>query len=153
MREYGININDRPGKWALVHKEYAFNPNVSSFMPDEDVLTAIGFRLGKRILVRKCWDFYVADDIRNELCNEYVVEIDDQNKEWMVVAPRGGRWSKDKDGEGGESNIISREEWEEGEDKNGGSPSPRQEEPRQGPLNRLLRILHGTPFLDSTARQ
>ena len=153
MREYGINIDDRPGKWALVHEEYAFNPDVLSFMPDEDVLAAIGKRLGERILTRKRWDFDVADDIRDELCNEYVVENDNQNKEWMVVAPRGGRWSKDNDGEGDESNIISREEWEEGEDKNGGSPSPRQEEPRRGPLDRLLRILRGTPFLNGTARQ
>ena len=126
-REYSININDRAGKWALVHKEYAFNPNVSSFVPDKDVLAAIGKRLGKRILAQKRRDFDVADNIRNELCDKYVVEIDDRNKEWMVVVPRGGRWLKDNDGEGDENNIVSREEWEEGEDEDGGSPSPRQE--------------------------
>ncbi len=75
----------------------------------------------------KRWDFDMADDIRNKLWDKYVVEIDDQNKEWMVVAPRGGRWSKDDNGEGYESNIVSREECEEGEDKDGGSPSPWQE--------------------------
>ena len=80
------------GTWALVHKEYAFNPDVSLFVPDKDVLAAIGKRLGKRILARKRQDFDVAD--------EYVGEINDQNKEWMVVVPRGGRWSKDDDGEG-----------------------------------------------------
>jgi hypothetical protein len=35
----------------------------------------------------------------------------------MVVAPRGGRWSKDNDGKGDESNIVSREKWEEWEDE------------------------------------
>ena len=97
LREYGINIGDRADKWALLHKEYAFNPDVLSFVLDKDVLIAIEKRLGERILRRKRWDFNVAEDIHDELRDEYVVEIDDPNKEWMVVAPRGGRWPKDND--------------------------------------------------------
>ena len=81
LREYSININDRAGEWALIHEEYAFNLNMSSFVLNEDFLTAIGKRLGERILVRKCRDFGVAEDIRNELWDKYVVEIDNQNKE------------------------------------------------------------------------
>ena len=119
LREYSININDRAGKWTLVSKAYAFNPNVLSFVPNKDILAAIGKRLGKRILAQKRQDFNVADNIRDKLPDEYVVEIGDQNKEWMVVASRGGQWSKDNNGEGDESNIMSREEWEEGEDKDG----------------------------------
>jgi hypothetical protein len=96
LREYGININNRAGKWAPVHKkEYIFNPNVSSFVPNEDVLAAIEKRLGKRILAQKHRDFDVADNTRYKLCDKYVVETNDQNKEWMVVAPRGGWWSKE----------------------------------------------------------
>ena len=81
LREYSINIDDRAGKWALIHEEYAFNLNMSSFVPNEDFLTTIVKRLGERILVRKCRDFGVAEDIRNELWDKYVVEIDNQNKE------------------------------------------------------------------------
>ena len=44
-REYGINIEDRAGEWALVHEEYPFNPDVSSFVPGKDVLWAIKKRL------------------------------------------------------------------------------------------------------------
>ena len=40
LRENSININNRVGKWALVHEEYAFNPNVPSFVPNKDVLEA-----------------------------------------------------------------------------------------------------------------
>ena len=116
-REYGINNNKRAGKWALVHKEYIFNPNVLSFVPDKDVLTAIGKRLGERILMQKQRDFDVANDTPNKLRNKYVVEIDDQNKEWMVVVLRGGRLLKDDDRKGDENNIVSREEWEEGKDE------------------------------------
>ena len=47
LREYGINIDNRAGEWDLVNKEHAFNPNVSSFVPDEDILVAIG-RGGER---------------------------------------------------------------------------------------------------------
>ena len=58
-------------------------------MPDKDVITAIGKKLGKRILARKRHDFDLAEDIGNKLHNDYVVEINDRSKEWMVVAPRG----------------------------------------------------------------
>ena len=51
-----------------------------------------GKRVGERILLQKHWDFAVADNIRAELCDKYVVEINNHNKEWMVMAPRGGRW-------------------------------------------------------------
>ena len=86
---------------------------------DEDVLAAIKKRLGERILAQKRHDFNVADDTCDKLHNKYVVEIDNQNKEWMVVAPRGRGWSKNDNRERDESNIVSREEWEEGEDKDG----------------------------------
>ncbi len=59
----------------------------------------------------------LGSNIRAKLCNEYMVEINDQNKEWMVVAPRDRRWPKDNNREGDESFIVSREEREEGEDK------------------------------------
>ena len=63
--------------------------------------TTIGKRLGERILAPKRQDFDAVDNMRDKLRDEYVVEIDDQNK----------------DGEGDESNIVSREEWEDGEAK------------------------------------
>ncbi len=46
--------------------------------------------------MRKRRNFDMANDICKELHDEYVVEIDNQNKEWMVVAPKGRRWSNDK---------------------------------------------------------
>ena len=85
--------------------------------------TTIGKRLGKRILAQKRQDFDVAEGIHDELHDKYAVEIDNQNKEWMMVAPRGGWWSKDGDGEGDELNIVSREEWEKGEGKDGDGSS------------------------------
>ena len=51
-RGYGINIGDRAGEWALVHKEYAFNPNVLFFVPDKDLLVAIGKGGGEYPTVR-----------------------------------------------------------------------------------------------------
>ncbi len=120
LREYSINIDNRAGEWALVHEEYTFNPDVSSFVPNKDVLAAIRKRLvGQRILAWKRQNFAVANNISNKLHDKYVLAIDNQNKEWKAVVPRGGRWSKDNNGEGDESNIVSREEWEEGEDEDG----------------------------------
>ncbi len=90
-----------------------------SFVPDEDVIVAISKKLGKRILTRKHRDLYLADNTRDELLNEYVVEINNGSKEWMAVAAWGRWWSND-DIEGREEcNIVSMEEWEKEEDKGG----------------------------------
>ncbi len=88
-------------------------------MPDKHVITAIGKKLGKRILVWNCCNFNLADNISNELRDKYMVDIDNGSKESMVLVPRG-RWWSNEDNEGGdESNIMSKEEGEEEEDKVG----------------------------------
>ena len=55
-------------------------------------------------------------NIRDELREEYVVEIDDENKEWMIVSPRGAMWSNNGN-DGGRGNIVSKEEWDAEDDK------------------------------------
>jgi hypothetical protein len=108
--KYNVNIDDRAGEWALLSEEYIFNKAESSFIPDESIIAAIGKRLGERILARKRRDFEMADAIRDELRNDYVVEIDDGNKEWIIVSPRGAMWSNDDDDDG--MNVVSKEEWD-----------------------------------------
>ena len=114
--DYNVNIDDKSGEWALLHEEYQLNINESSFVPDEKVQAMIGKKLGDRILARKARNFDLADDIRDELLNEYVVEVDDRAKEWMVVSPRGGQWSLNDDDSDNETNIVSKQEWEEEDD-------------------------------------
>ena len=110
---YNVNIDDRAGEWALLSEEYMFNKAESSFIPEETIIAAIGKRLGDRILARKRRDFDMADDIRDELRNDYVVEIDDGNKEWMIASPRGAMWDTNDDNEnGGGMNVVSKEEWD-----------------------------------------
>jgi hypothetical protein len=67
-------------------------------------------KLGDRILARKARNFDLADDIREELLRDYMVDVDDRAKEWMVMAPEGGVWADDDDVED-ETNIVSKEEW------------------------------------------
>ncbi|KAL3771369.1 hypothetical protein ACHAWU_004642 [Discostella pseudostelligera] len=112
--EFNVNIDDKSGEWALLHEEYQLNINESAFVPDENVQVMIGKKLGDRILARKARNFDLADDIRDELLNEYVVEIDDRAKEWMVSNPRGGQWSLNGDNE--VNNIVSKQEWDEEDD-------------------------------------
>ncbi|KAL3808132.1 hypothetical protein ACHAXA_004578 [Cyclostephanos tholiformis] len=116
-REYEINIDNRASEWALLHEEYIFNADMSSFIPDNDKCVMIGKKLGERILARKRRDFDLADDIRDKLCGQYVVEIDDRSKEWMVIAPKGGRWLNDDNEIKDNSNIVSKEEWDKEEDE------------------------------------
>jgi cysteinyl-tRNA synthetase len=117
---YNVNIEDRAGEWALLNEEYTFNSAGSSFMPDETIIATIGERLGDRILARKRRDFDTADDIRDELRDDYAVEIDDGNKEWTIVSPRGAMWADDdndyNNDDGGGKNVVSKEEWDAEDD-------------------------------------
>ncbi len=71
---------------------YSTNSAESSFIPDVTIIATIGKRLGDGILARKRRVFDMADDTRDELRNDYVVKIDDGNKEWMIVFPHGAMW-------------------------------------------------------------
>eukprot|EP00578_Thalassiosira_sp_NH16_P002805 CAMPEP_0181132418 /NCGR_PEP_ID=MMETSP1071-20121207/30983_1 /TAXON_ID=35127 /ORGANISM="Thalassiosira sp., Strain NH16" /LENGTH=552 /DNA_ID=CAMNT_0023218747 /DNA_START=133 /DNA_END=1788 /DNA_ORIENTATION=- len=117
--EYEVNVDDRNREWALLHEEYLLNEDDTSFVPSEDIQAMVGKKLGERVQARKGRDFALADEIREDLRRDYVVEVDDQTKEWIVVAPEGARWSgvQDDDGEGGDENIVSREEWDDEEDE------------------------------------
>ena len=117
---YNVNIEDRAGEWALLNEEYTFNSAGSSFMPDETIIATIGERLGDRILARKRRDFDTTDDIRDELRDDYAVEIDDGNKEWTIVSPRGAMWADYNNDynndDGGGKNVVSKEEWDAEDD-------------------------------------
>ena len=113
--EYNVNVDDKRAEWALLSEEYLLNEADSSFVPDDDVQIKIGKLLGDRILARKCRDFDKADDIRDELREDYMVEIDDRSKDWVVVAPEGARWADDD--EEGDVDVVSKQEWDEEDDE------------------------------------
>ena len=106
--KYNVNVDDRNGEWSLLSEEYLLSPE-TTLVPDEKVQVEIEKKLGDRILARKARNFAMADDIRDELLRDYLVEIDDRSKEWLVMNPDGGRWADDDDDE---TNIVSKEEWE-----------------------------------------
>lgn len=89
-RKYNVNVDDRKGEWALRHEEYQMSSD-SSIVPDLDVMKVIGNKLADRITARKNRDFELADQIREELEDEYLVKVDDKNKEWKIVQPEGAR--------------------------------------------------------------
>jgi hypothetical protein len=117
-REYGVNIDNRAGKWALIHRECVFNPDASSFMPKENVMQQLS-RKGVRGFLHgsaatSTWlTTYAASCATSTWWRSMT------RKERMGVGPRGERWLNKDDKGGDESNIVSREEWEEEEDKDG----------------------------------
>ena len=112
--EFNVNVDDRAGQWAVLSEEYIMSES-TAFVPEKSIQAEIGKKLGERVLARKRRDFDLADAIREELLTDYVVEIDDQRKEWMVVSPPdGASWSDDADDEN--VNVVSREEWEAEDD-------------------------------------
>ena len=107
--KYNVNVDDRNGEWSLLSEEYLLSPD-TNLVPEEKVQVEIEKKLGERILARKARNFALADEIRDELLEEYLVEIDDRSKEWLIMMPEGGRWADD-DGDD-ETNIVSEDEWE-----------------------------------------
>ena len=107
--DYNVNVDDKNSEWALLNEEYLLDVEGTSLVPDEGVQSAIGKKLGERVLARKARDFDLADNIRDELRREYVVEIDDRSKEWVVVAPEGGEWADDE----ADGDFVSKEEWDD----------------------------------------
>ena len=105
--KYSVNVDDRNAEWSLLSEEYILSPD-TALVPEEKVQIEIEKKLGERILARKARNFDLADDIREELLQDYMVDVDDRAKEWMVMEPEGGAWADDDD----ETNIVSKEEWE-----------------------------------------
>eukprot|EP00577_Skeletonema_sp_RCC1716_P006963 CAMPEP_0113388356 /NCGR_PEP_ID=MMETSP0013_2-20120614/9039_1 /TAXON_ID=2843 ORGANISM="Skeletonema costatum, Strain 1716" /NCGR_SAMPLE_ID=MMETSP0013_2 /ASSEMBLY_ACC=CAM_ASM_000158 /LENGTH=560 /DNA_ID=CAMNT_0000271339 /DNA_START=128 /DNA_END=1810 /DNA_ORIENTATION=- /assembly_acc=CAM_ASM_000158 len=106
--KYSVNVDDRNAEWSLLSEEYVLSPD-TALVPEEKVQIEIEKKLGERILARKARNFDLADDIREELLQDYMVDVDDRAKEWMVMEPEGGAWADDEDDE---TNIVSKEEWE-----------------------------------------
>ena len=110
--KYNVNVDDKNGQWSLLHEEYLLSKEDTAMVPNDEMIKKIGTMLGERILARKSRNFQMADDIRDELRDDYMVEVDDQVKEWVVVSPEGGRWSDDEEvGEETDVNVESAEEW------------------------------------------
>lgn len=116
--KYNVNVDDRKGEWALRHEEYEMS-SYSSIVPDLEVIKTIGNKLADRIMARKNRDFDLADQIREELEDVYLVKIDDKKKEWRIVQPEGARWAEDEDeaDEFAGSNFVSKAEFDDDGDE------------------------------------
>jgi hypothetical protein len=110
---YKVNVDDRNAEWSLLSEEYLLSPE-TTLVPEEKVQAEIVKKLGQRILARKARNFDLADDIRDDLLRNYLVEVDDRSKEWLVLRPAGARWANDDDVDvdGDETNFVSKEEWD-----------------------------------------
>lgn len=114
---YHVNVDDRAGEWALRNEEYQMS-SYSSVTPDEEIQKLIGNKLADRITARKNRDFDLADQIRQELEDVYLLKIDDKNKEWRVSQPEGARWVDDNEGdEFAGMNFVSKVEFDNDEDE------------------------------------
>jgi hypothetical protein len=111
---FNVNVDDRAAQWALRHEEYEMS-SYSAIVPELDVMKIIGNKLADRISARKNRDFALADQIRQELEEEYLVRVDDQKKEWRIVQPDGAKWADDEDeaGEFAGMNFESKAEFDE----------------------------------------
>lgn len=129
---FDVNVDDKKGEWSLIHEEYLMSPD-SAFVPSEDIQKAIGKKLAERILARKNRNFDLADDIRQELRDEYVVDVDDRTKTWRIDQPEGAVWSDDdEDDELASVNVVSKEEFENDDEDMGTTVDDEEESEDEG---------------------
>jgi adenylylsulfate kinase-like enzyme len=101
--KYGVKVNDKKREWSInthtntihhssgVAVDVAYVPSPIAPKDDpthtmeEESKAFIQKRLTDRVEARKSKDYAMADSIRDELKEDYSVEIDDRTKEWKVV--------------------------------------------------------------------
>ena len=119
--KYGVKVNDRRREWmveqkgaAAVHDDGIENNDGDSIAPEryyvptllapkdhpthtmsDETKTIIQNRLKDRSMARKTKDYTAADQIRDELMEEYSILIDDRTKEWKVVLDSSSTMDED----------------------------------------------------------
>ena len=83
--EYSVSVDDRSREWMVVSDDYSMSSGSGDM--EEDVKAYIVSKISERSVAKLNKDYNVADAIRDELYEEYNVQIDDRVREWMVEGP------------------------------------------------------------------
>ena len=83
--EYSVSVDDRSREWMVVSDDYTMSSGGGDM--DDDVKAYIVNKISERSVAKLNKDYNVADAIRDELYDEYNVQIDDRVREWKVEGP------------------------------------------------------------------
>ena len=89
MTRYNVSIDDRSNEWCVDTNDYAQrrsgedDDGVTNL--SEEVVQYVDGKLRERFDLKGARSYEDADAIRNELMDEFGIQIDDRTKEWFVV--------------------------------------------------------------------
>ena len=86
LEQYGVTIDDFCNEWRVACDDYvqmeSSTPNARVLSEEEAAM--VQEQLMKRSAFKKNRDYEAADQIRDELWEQYGVKVDDRTKEWRV---------------------------------------------------------------------
>ena len=86
LEQYGVTIDDFCNEWRVACDDYvrieSSSPNARVLSEEEAAM--VQEQLMKRSAFKKNRDYEAADQIRDELWEQYGVKVDDRTKEWRV---------------------------------------------------------------------
>ena len=89
MTRYNVSIDDRSNEWRVDTNDYAQrrsgedDDGVTNL--SEEVVQYVDGKLRERFDLKRARSYDDADAIRNELMDEFGIQINDRTKEWFVV--------------------------------------------------------------------
>ena len=83
QEDFNVRVDDKNREWHVVTDEYGMSPLSSEL--DEKTQLYVEELVRKRAVAKLHRDYHIADAIRNELMNDYLVQIDDRIKEWHAL--------------------------------------------------------------------
>ena len=92
--EFAVSVDDRSREWFVVSDDYVMSPVTPM---DEELKLIILKKINERSIAKLNKDYDVADDIRDELYNEYNIYLDDRVREWRVEGQVPSRLSGDEE--------------------------------------------------------
>jgi len=83
LREtWNVFVDDKTREWRVETDVYVQALNTGYTEVSSETIAIISAKLVERLAYRRDHNYEVADSIRDELADEFGVEIDDKNKEW-----------------------------------------------------------------------
>lgn len=86
--DFQLSVDDRAKEWHVVTNEYAMSSSCKPMSAETQQL--IHEKVSERAIAKLNRDYETADAIRDELMDEYKVNIDDRVKEWIKLEGEEG---------------------------------------------------------------
>mmetsp|Transcript_44952 Transcript_44952/g.66140 ORF Transcript_44952/g.66140 Transcript_44952/m.66140 type:complete len:685 (-) Transcript_44952:38-2092(-) len=90
---YEVSLDDRSREWRVDSDEFVQSrSDLGAKQLNEDQIALVQSKLLERMAFKKERDYESADAIRDELRDNYSIQIDDRTKEWRVIMSVGNGW-------------------------------------------------------------